>query len=81
MIFGAWRPLPVVLGTLPFGGVTFGFMAQARGWGIPSAFLAMLPHLCTLVLMILPILLRPTAQKWLGASPAALGLLYTREAS
>ena len=81
VIFGAWRPLPVVLGALLFGAVTsIGFVAQAQGWGIPSSFLSMLPYLGTLALMIVPVLFKPKSQRRFGTAPTALGLPYFREA-
>lgn len=80
VIFASWRPLPVVLGALLFGGVTsLGYVAQTRGWGIPAAFLSMLPYLSTILLMIVPIFFRSPARRKLGAAPDALGLPYIRE--
>jgi len=80
VIFGAWRPWPVVFGALLFGGVTsLGYVAQAQGWGIPSAFLSMSPYLGTLILMIVPVLFKPKTERRFGASPTALGLPYYRE--
>jgi ABC-type uncharacterized transport system permease subunit len=80
VIFGAWRPLPVVFGALLFGAVTsLGFVAQVQNWGIPSAFLAMLPYLATILLMGLPVLLRSKTSRRMTTSPAALGTPYIRE--
>jgi simple sugar transport system permease protein len=80
VIFGAWRPLPVVLGALLFGAVTsLGFVAQIQGWGIPASFLAMLPYLGTILLMVIPIAMRSKALRKLSTSPAALGFPYVRE--
>ena len=80
VIFGTWRPLPVVLGALLFGAVTsLGFVAQLQGWGIPASFLAMLPYLGTILLMVIPIVLRSKALRKLSTSPAALGFPYIRE--
>jgi len=80
VIFGAWRPLPLVLGALLFGSViSLGFVAQIQGWGIPSSFLAMLPYLSTILLMAIPIALRSKAVRNLSASPSALGVPYLRE--
>jgi len=80
VIFGAWRPLPVVLGALLFGAVTsLGFVAQIQGWGIPASFLAMLPYLGTILLMVIPIIARAKSVKRISASPAALGIPYIRE--
>ncbi|OGO39581.1 MAG: sugar ABC transporter [Chloroflexi bacterium RBG_16_57_11] len=80
VIFGAWRPLPVVLGALLFGAVTsLGFVAQIQGWGIPASFLAMLPYLGTILLMVIPIVARARREKRVGTGPAALGIPYVRE--
>jgi simple sugar transport system permease protein len=80
VIFGAWRPLPVVLGALLFGAVTsMGFVAQVQNWGIPSAFLAMLPYLATILLMAIPVILRTRTTRRISTSPAALGVPYIRE--
>jgi ABC-type uncharacterized transport system permease subunit len=80
VIFAAWRPLPVVLGALLFGAVmSIGFVAQVQNWGIPSAFLAMLPYLATIALMGLSVFLRSSAQRRIGTGPAALGRPYIRE--
>ena len=80
VIFGAWRPLPVVLGALLFGAVTsMGFVAQVQNWGIPSAFLAMLPYLATILLMAIPVILRTRTTRRISTSPAALGIPYIRE--
>ena len=80
VIFGAWRPLPVVLGALLFGAVTsLGFVAQVQNWGIPSAFLAMLPYLATILLLGLPMVLRRKTARRISTSPAALGTPYIRE--
>lgn len=80
VIFGAWRPLPVVLGALLFGAVTsLGFVAQIQGWGIPSGFLAMLPYLGTIILMVIPIVIRSKSARRINTAPAALGTPYIRE--
>jgi simple sugar transport system permease protein len=80
VIFGAWRPLPVVLGALLFGAVTsLGFVAQIQGWGIPASFLAMLPYFGTILLMAIPIVLRSNKASRLSTAPMALGIPYIRE--
>ena len=82
VIFGKWRPTLVVFGALLFGAVTsLSYVAQAQGWGIPSAFLSMTPYVGTLVLMIVPVLLIHQSQRKLGTAPTALGLPYYRETS
>ena len=80
VIFGGWRPLPVVLGALLFGAVTsIGFVAQVQNWGIPSAFLSMLPYLGTIALMGLSVFMRSKTLRRVSTSPAALGTPYIRE--
>jgi general nucleoside transport system permease protein len=82
VIFSAWRPWPVVLGALLFGGVTsLGFVAQLLNWGIPPEFLSALPYLCTIVLMVIPLLTRARSQRRMSTAPGALGIPYIREGS
>jgi general nucleoside transport system permease protein len=51
--FATWRPLRVLLGAMLFGGVTIiGFHLQSVGVEIPSAFLAMLPYLATILVLV-----------------------------
>lgn len=78
VIFAGYRPWRIVAGALLFGLVNaLGYVAQARNWGVPSAFLSMLPYLVTLLFMIVPALL---SRGRLGAmAPAALGLPYYRD--
>ena len=52
-----------------------GYLAQARDWGVPSAFLGMLPYLVTLLFMMLPAL----TGRGRIAAPAALGVPYYRD--
>jgi ABC-type uncharacterized transport system permease subunit len=80
VIFAGWRPFLIVLGALLFGAVTsLGFVAQTQDWGIPAAFLSMLPYLSTIILMVVPILFRDRSHRKLTAAPEALGLPYMRE--
>ncbi len=80
VIFARWQPSYIVLGALLFGGVTsFGFVAQARNWGINPFLLGMLPYLSTVAVMIVPIALMGKAKRRLGVGPAALGVAYFRE--
>jgi simple sugar transport system permease protein len=80
VIFAGWRPIPIVLGALLFGAVTsLGFVAQLRDWGIPTAFLSMLPYLSTLLLMLIPFISKRRGERRMGTAPDALGLPYFRE--
>ena len=64
VIFARWKPSRIVWGALLFGGVlSFGYVAQARNWGINAFLLSMLPYLSTLVIMIIPIALMPKANR------------------
>ena len=81
VIFAAWRPFLVVLGSLLFGAMTsLGFVAQARDWNVPSYVLAMLPYLVTLVLILVPAGLAGFSRRLrASAAPASLAVPYFRE--
>ncbi|MDO9235083.1 MAG: ABC transporter permease [Aquabacterium sp.] len=52
--FATWRPVRVLLGAYLFGGVTMlQFQLQGQGVQIPSQWLAMLPYLATIVVLVL----------------------------
>ncbi|MCS7101853.1 MAG: ABC transporter permease [Burkholderiaceae bacterium] len=69
--FATWRPLRVLLGAYLFGGVTMlQFYLQGAGVQIASQWLAMLPYLATIFVLIL-ISRRPLALR--ADMPAALG--------
>jgi general nucleoside transport system permease protein len=52
--FATWRPGRVVLGALIFGTITIiGFHLQSVGVEVPSQFLAMLPYLATVIVLVL----------------------------
>jgi ABC-type uncharacterized transport system permease subunit len=54
VVFATWRPLRVLLGAYLFGGVTvLQLYAQGAGVTIPSEFLAMLPYVATIVVLVL----------------------------
>lgn len=78
VIFATWDPWRVVLGALLFGGVNaVQFRLQAAGGSVvPSAVLAMMPYLLTIVVLTL-ITVYENVSRRLGA-PAALGLPYMR---
>ena len=78
VIFAGYRPWRIVAGALLFGLVeALGYLAQARDWGVPAAFLSMLPYLVTLLFMIVPGLV--SRGRAGGAAPAALGVAYYRD--
>jgi general nucleoside transport system permease protein len=81
VIFAAWRPFLVVLGALLFGAMTsLGFVAQARGWDVPSYVLAMLPYLVTLALILVSAGLAGFGRRVrASAAPASLAVPYFRE--
>jgi general nucleoside transport system permease protein len=81
VIFAAWRPFLVVLGSLLFGAMTsLGFVAQARDWNVPSYVLAMLPYLVTLVLILVPAGLAGLGHRVRASSaPGSLAVPYFRE--
>ena len=76
VIFALWNPLRGILGSYLFGGIeALTFRLQTAGISISSFFLAMLPYLLTiLVLVLVTIRLRQEA-----GAPAALGVAYDRE--
>ena len=79
VIFAGYRPINVVCGALLFGVITaFGYVAQARNWGIPAAFFSMMPYLGTIALLLVPTLVWKEMQRRMAA-PAALGEPYYRE--
>jgi general nucleoside transport system permease protein len=52
--FATWRPLRVLLGALLFGTITIlGFHLQSIGVEIPSQFLAMMPYIATIIVLVL----------------------------
>ena len=81
VIFAAWRPWLLVLGSLLYGAMTsLEFIAQAEGWDIPSFVLAMLPYLVTLVLILLTATAAKLGRRTRGTmAPAALGQAWFRE--
>ncbi|MFT3917197.1 MAG: ABC transporter permease [Anaeromyxobacteraceae bacterium] len=53
-VFSTWRPARVLLGAYLFGGVTMlQFALQTQGVQVPNQFLAMLPYLSTVVVLVL----------------------------
>jgi general nucleoside transport system permease protein len=72
--FATWRPARVLLGSLLFGGVTImQFHLQGMGIAIPSQFLAMLPYVGTIVVLVL-ISRNP---EWIRLNmPASLGKAF-----
>jgi simple sugar transport system permease protein len=54
VIFGRWRPLGILAGSLLFGAaIAFQFHLQALGLAVPYQFLLMLPYLLTVLALIL----------------------------
>ena len=54
VVFASWMPIRLLIGALIFGGITIlQFVAQARGWDVPSQFLNMLPYLATILALAL----------------------------
>jgi simple sugar transport system permease protein len=70
-VFATWRPARVLGGAYLFGGVTMlQLRLQAQGVQIPSEFMAMLPYLSTVVVLVL--ISRNTT--WIRVNmPASLG--------
>lgn len=77
VIFAGWNPLRAAMGAYLFGGVEAGqFRLQGAGVGISPFFLAMLPYLFTILVLVLATGER--ARRRIGG-PAALGRPYVRE--
>ncbi|PXW27664.1 ABC transporter permease [Paraburkholderia caballeronis] len=54
VVFATWRPGRLLIGALLFGAVTgLQFYAQAIGVPVPTQFLAMLPYVATVVVLVL----------------------------
>lgn len=54
VVFATWKPRGVMLGAYLFGGVTvLQFHGQGLGLEVPSEFLAMLPYLATIVVLVI----------------------------
>jgi ABC-type uncharacterized transport system permease subunit len=54
VVFSTWRPGRLLIGALLFGAVTgLQFYAQAIGVPVPTQFLAMLPYVATIVVLVL----------------------------
>jgi general nucleoside transport system permease protein len=78
VVFAAWRPWRALAGAYLFGAaLAANFALQAAGVRIvPAEFLAMLPYLLTILVLV--VLSASSTSKRLGA-PAALGVPYIRE--
>jgi simple sugar transport system permease protein len=78
VIFASWNPLYAILGSILFGGIqVLGQRLQLFGVNIPSHFLAMLPYICTVAVLIVSI---GPFRRRKSPIPAALGSPYEREA-
>ncbi|NCD05995.1 MAG: ABC transporter permease [Spirochaetia bacterium] len=75
VIFSAWNPARVAIGTLVFGGITsLQFFLQAAGFRmiIPAQFLAIAPYFITIITLIF-MTINSLKTKGSFASPSALG--------
>ena len=78
VVFAAWHPLRVIFGAYLFGiALQANFALQARGVHIiPAEFLAMLPYLLTVAILVI----LTANQRTRGAGPpTALGLPFVRD--
>ncbi len=74
VVFATWRPGRVLFGAWLFGAFTIlNFVGQGRGIDIPSEWLAMVPYLATILVLVL--ISRDAVKIRLGA-PASLGKPY-----
>jgi simple sugar transport system permease protein len=71
VVFASWRPWRAFFGAYLFGGITI-IQLHAQGFGIaiPSQFMAMLPYLATVIVLVL--ISRDVSRVRLNA-PACLG--------
>jgi len=78
VVFASWRPLRVIAGAYLFGvALQANFALQAKGITvIPAEFLAMLPYLLTVVILVVLTANRRTRG---AGAPAALGLPFVRD--
>ncbi|MFU8926388.1 ABC transporter permease [Acinetobacter puyangensis] len=54
VVFAAWKPTRLMLGAYLFGGVTIlQFHAQALGLKVPNEFLAALPYVATIIVLVI----------------------------
>ncbi|MGD1823318.1 MAG: ABC transporter permease [Pleomorphochaeta sp.] len=75
VIFSAWNPARVAIGTLVFGGITsLQFFLQAAGFKmiIPAQFLAIAPYFITIITLIF-MTINSLKKRGSFASPSALG--------
>ena len=78
VVFASWRPLRVIAGAYLFGlALQANFALQAEGITIiPAEFLAMLPYILTVVILVILTANRKTRG---AGAPAALGLPFVRD--
>lgn len=78
VIFSAWNPARVAIGTLIFGGITsLQFFLQAGGFRmiVPVQFLAIAPYFITIVTLVI-MTVNSLKKKGSFASPSALGTSF-----
>lgn len=76
VIFALWNPMRAIVGSYLFGGVeALTFRIQTAGIEISPFFLAMLPYLFTILVLVLVTIRRRQE----AGVPAALGTAYDRE--
>lgn len=77
VVFASWKPMIVLLGAFLFGFARrANFWLQGEGVDIPAEFLAMLPYLLTVIVLVA--FGSRKVRNRVGA-PAALGVPYTRD--
>ena len=76
VIFSGWRPTRAVVGALIFGGTEALIpRIQSIGLEVPVYLMMMLPYVVTLLVLIVPAVVRGAK----SPAPSALGLIYLRQ--
>lgn len=77
VIFSAWRSMRLIVGAYLFGGLLIlADLGGALGWPVPSEFLAMMPYVGAVVVLIVWAV--QARERGIGAAPTALGLSTSR---
>jgi ABC-type uncharacterized transport system permease subunit len=77
VIFSAWRGMRLIVGAYIFGGLLIlADLGGALGWPVPSEFLAFMPYVGAVIILIIWAL--QGRQRGIGTAPSALGVSSAR---